>query len=95
MNYKYLTETTLAKIDDDGISRSSCSIENPEYLAWLAEGNTPIPADPVPNPRIEQIKQELASIDLKSIRAIRENDVVRMAQWESQAQALRDELATL
>jgi hypothetical protein len=50
MNYKYLTETTLAKIDDDGISRSSCSIENPEYLAWLAEGNTPEPADPLPLP---------------------------------------------
>jgi hypothetical protein len=50
MNYKYLTETTLAKIDDDGISRMSCSIENPEFQAWLAEGNTPEPADPLPLP---------------------------------------------
>ena len=50
MNYKYLTSTTLAKIDDDGISRSSCSIENPEFQSWLAEGNTPEPADPLPPP---------------------------------------------
>jgi hypothetical protein len=50
VNYKYLTSTTLAKIDDDGISRMSCSIDNEEFKAWLAEGNTPLPADPLPPP---------------------------------------------
>ena len=50
MNYKYLTDTVVAKIDDDGISRMSCSIENVELQAWLAEGNTPEPADPLPPP---------------------------------------------
>jgi hypothetical protein len=43
--YKYLTETTLAKIDADGKSRMSCTTENSEYLAWLAEGGLPEPAD--------------------------------------------------
>lgn len=57
--YKYLTETTVAKIDDDGKSRMSCSIENHEYLAWLAEGNTPDPADPViiPIPTVVTMRQ--------------------------------------
>jgi hypothetical protein len=43
--YKYLTTDVVAKIDDDGISRVSCSIENEEFKAWLAEGNTPEPVD--------------------------------------------------
>ena len=30
----------LAQIDDDGLIRVTCSEENPEYLAWVAEGNT-------------------------------------------------------
>ena len=93
--YKYLTEATLSKIDADDISRMSCSVENPEYQAWLAEGNTPEPADPVPNPRIQEIYAELALIDTKSIRSIREGDTVHMLLWEAQATALRSELNAL
>ena len=51
MSYKYLTETTLAKIDADGKFRMSCTTEHPEYLAWLAspcgncEGRGAVPTD--------------------------------------------------
>jgi hypothetical protein len=72
MNYKYLTETTLAKIDNDGLSRLSCSIENPEFQAWLSEGNTPLPAD-IPDPQL-QINADaldyLASTDWYCVRFI-------------------------
>ena len=34
-----------AKIDDDGISRQSCSQFDQAYLKWVAEGNTPLPAE--------------------------------------------------
>lgn len=44
--YKYLSDSVVAKIYDDGISRMSCSVEHPDFLRWLAEGNTPLPADP-------------------------------------------------
>jgi len=34
-----------ARIDDDGICRSTCTADYPEYLKWLEEGNVPEPAD--------------------------------------------------
>ena len=93
--YKYLTETTLAKIDADGKSRMSCTTEHPEYLAWLSEGNMPEPADPVPNPRIDQIKQELAALDARKIRPLAEGDTAYLATLNSQTVALRTELEAL
>ena len=52
MTYKKLFKTDagvqiLARIDDDGVSRSSCTEQDQAYLAWLAEGNTPEPSDEV------------------------------------------------
>ena len=45
--------------------------------------------------RIIAIDAELERIDIKSIRAIRTNDNAKMAEWESKAQTLRTERATL
>jgi hypothetical protein len=50
MIYKFLeiTESGIkiyARIDDDGLCRVTCSEQNPEFMAWVAEGNEPLPAD--------------------------------------------------
>ena len=50
MIYKLLTTTEdgvkiFARIDEDGKCRLTCTEQNPEYLAWVAEGNQPEPAD--------------------------------------------------
>ena len=50
MIYKMLQKSfydiqIYARIDDDGLCRLTCTEENPEFKAWLAEGNTPLPAD--------------------------------------------------
>jgi hypothetical protein len=34
-----------ARIDDDGKCRLTCTEDYQAYLAWVAEGNTPEPAD--------------------------------------------------
>lgn len=36
-----------ARIDDDGLCRLTCTEDYPEFKAWLAEGNQPLPADEV------------------------------------------------
>lgn len=40
-----LSKQIYARIDDDGVCRMTCSADHPEFVAWLAEGNTPLPAD--------------------------------------------------
>ena len=34
-----------ARIDDDGLCRLTCTEDYQEFKDWLAEGNTPEPAD--------------------------------------------------
>ena len=34
-----------ARIDDDGMCRLTCTEDYPEFQSWLAQGNTPEPAD--------------------------------------------------
>jgi len=34
-----------ARIDDDGKCRLTCTEDYPEFKAWLAEGNQPLPPD--------------------------------------------------
>jgi hypothetical protein len=50
MIYKLLkiTEDNVkiyARIDDDNKCRLTCSEENEDFKKWVAEGNTPTPAD--------------------------------------------------
>jgi hypothetical protein len=50
MIYKLIHKTIddvqiIARIDDDGKCRLTCTEDNPEFKAWVAEGNTPEPAD--------------------------------------------------
>lgn len=52
MIYKLLNKNSngvqiIARIDDDGLCRLTCTEDDQAYLAWLAEGNTPEPADGV------------------------------------------------
>jgi len=43
-----------------------------EYLAWLAEGNTPLPPDPIPEPEplTPQQKLEAAGLTVEELREL-------------------------
>jgi hypothetical protein len=38
-------EQTLARIDDDGKCRLTCTEQDAAYLKWLEAGNEPLPAE--------------------------------------------------
>lgn len=62
-------------------------IENPEYENILSEIELAR--------QVEEIKQQLRELDLKSIRAIRANETEYLGTYETQAQVLRAQLAEL
>jgi hypothetical protein len=45
MIYKLITTDMgikiYARIDEDGLCRITCTEDNPEFKAWVEEGNTP------------------------------------------------------
>ena len=50
MMYKMLPlvegqQQIYARIDDDGLCRLTCTEDYPEFKAWLADGNEPLPPD--------------------------------------------------
>ena len=50
MTYKLLTTNRdgikiYAKIEDNGNYRVTCSEQDLDFIKWVEEGNTPLPAD--------------------------------------------------
>lgn len=108
--YKLISDAIVKRLSDGtDIPLPANESAGYAYLAWLAEGNTPEPADPLPNPRIAEIKALLAAIDAKKIRPaselaiavasagaiIPEESVKTLQELESIAAPLREELRSL
>lgn len=100
--YKLTDDTDIIRLADNAsIPADPANRDYATYLEWLAAGNTPLPADPLPNPRIVAIKTRLDQIDIESIRALRAKSVgngkaaddTKLASLDTEADALRAELA--
>lgn len=95
MNYKTLPKTNevssqiYARIDDDGLIRVTCVAEDPEFQAWLNEGNEPLPADESPL-TWDDIRAKRDQLILASDWTMTPGATVDQAQWASYRQILRD-----
>lgn len=98
MKYAFISSTTVQRDDGVFVPVDSDTDDSREYRAWIASGNSA--AKPATaNPRIAQIKVELIAIDARKVRAVTDavllGDKTRLQALETQAAALRSELATL
>jgi len=93
-----LTKETREELENALKCMVYTSIEETEVEYQLYKGQYLSPEDLEKQQKVDranEIKIELDKIDAKSIRAIRANDTEYIAQYEQQAQKLRNELRGL
>lgn len=89
-NWKFTDASNrfVARMNEDG-SCESC------LASVLPDGTVVAAADPVPNPRIAEIKQQLDALDFKKIRPLAAGDTEYLAKLQEQTRLLQSELKDL
>jgi len=73
MTYKLTQNESILRLSDNAfIPPDERNIDYQEYLEWLAEGNTPLPADPIPEPEplTPQQKLEASGLTVEELREL-------------------------
>ena len=87
-SFKLVANGQAARIDDDGVSRATYSVDHPEYIKWLADGNAPEPYDDPENAPEYVIEREERAAMLP--RVVREFMLGFMEANATQAQLAKN-----
>lgn len=65
MTYQLTQYETILRLSDNAfIPPDTSNKDYQEYLAWIEEGNTPLPADPLPEPQELTVQEKLQAAGL-------------------------------
>jgi len=73
MTYQLTTGTTILRLSDNAwIPPDPANTDYAAYLAWLEEGNEPLPADPIveSEPLTPQQKLEAAGLSIEELKEL-------------------------
>jgi hypothetical protein len=73
MTYQLTTSDTILRLSDNAfIPPDPANTDYQEYLKWLEEGNTPLPADPIPEPEplTPQQKLQQAGLTVEELKGL-------------------------
>ena len=65
MNYQLTNSTTIKRLSDNAfIPQDPANTDYQQYLEWIAQGNEPLPPDPIPEPESLTAQQKLEAAGL-------------------------------
>jgi hypothetical protein len=73
MTYQLTHYETIKRLSDNAfIPPDPANTDYQQYLAWLEEGNTPLPPDPIPEPEplTPQQKLEAAGLSIEELKGL-------------------------
>jgi len=73
MNYQLTNSTTIKRLSDNAfIPQDPANTDYQQYLEWIAQGNEPLPPDPIPEPEplTAQQKLEAAGLTVEELKGL-------------------------